>query len=126
MADSIEEGPYLTGEGHDLASPARAVEPSCFEPRQEPLQLPVRVSSTILEARAPSIRRLYALKWSVIRDWCYARSLDPTSCDVSHVLTFLQVLLINGRAPSTFKVYVPVNRSLEAGQSIGRHNLISL
>ncbi len=53
VAHSAEEGPSLAGERHDLASPARAVEPSCMVPRRELSQLPVRVSSTILEARVP-------------------------------------------------------------------------
>ncbi len=32
MAHTIEEGPSLTCKGHDLASPARAMETSCLGP----------------------------------------------------------------------------------------------
>ncbi len=88
VAHSAEEGPSLAGKRHDLASPAGVVEPSCMVPRLELSQLPARVSSTILEARELSTRHLYNLKWSVFLNWCSARSLDPVSCDVSHVLTF--------------------------------------
>ncbi len=85
------------------------------------------MNDTILEARAPSKRRLYALKWSVICDCCTARSLDPVYCEVSHILSFLQELLDNGRIPSKLKVYVAAitaNHSLEAGHSIGKNDLI--
>ncbi len=46
---------------------------------------------------------------------------------MSHVLTLLQELLDNGRAPSTLKFYVPAiapNHSFEAGHSIGRTDLV--
>ncbi len=81
-----------------------------------PMYLPARVRNTILEARAPSTRILYTLKWSVFRDWCSARSLDLAFCDLSHVLTFLKELLDKGPLPH--KVYVAAiaaNHSLEAG-----------
>ncbi len=48
------------------------------------------MANTILEARAPSTPRLYALKWSVFSDWYSACNQDLISCDVSHVLIFLQ------------------------------------
>ncbi len=51
MADTIEDGPSLEGEGRDLAPLARAVEPSCLGPRRELVQLPARVNNTILEPR---------------------------------------------------------------------------
>lgn len=66
VAHSTEEEPSLRGERHDLESPAGAVEPSCMVPQRELNQLQTRVSNTILEARAPSTRRLYTLKWSVL------------------------------------------------------------
>lgn len=49
------------------------------------------------------------------------------SCNVSHVLIFLQKLLDKGCAPFMFKVYVAAiagNHSLRAGQLIGRNDLI--
>ncbi len=94
--------------------------------RQDSSQLLARVTNTILEARAPSTRRLYALKWSVFSDWYLARNQDPVSRDMSHVLTFLQELLDKGRTPSTLKVYVVViaaNHCLEAGR-IARNDLV--
>ncbi len=127
VAHSTEEGPSLAGERHDLASPAGAVEPSCLVPRRELSQLPAGVSNTILEARAPSTRRLYGQKWSVFLGWCSAHGLDLVSCDVSHMLTFLQELLDKGCTTSTLKVYVTAivaNHSLGAGQSIGKNDLI--
>ncbi|KAF4115203.1 hypothetical protein G5714_002692 [Onychostoma macrolepis] len=75
----------------------------------------------------PSTQRLYAFKWSVFSDWCSARNQDPVSCDVSHVLTFLQELLDKGHTPSTLKIYVAAiaaNHSLEAGRTIGRNALV--
>lgn len=45
---------------------------------------------------------------------------------MSHVLTFLQVLLDKGRTPSTLKVYmaaIAANHSLMAGRTIGRNDL---
>lgn len=59
MDDSTEERPSLSGERVPLASPTRVVEPTSVVPRRETLQLPVRVTSTIAEARASSTRRLY-------------------------------------------------------------------
>ncbi len=88
LADTIEEGSSLASEGHDLASPARALESSCLAPQQESVQLPMSVANTILEVRAPSTRCLYALKWSVFSDCCAARNEDPSSCVMSYVLTF--------------------------------------
>ncbi len=106
LADTIQDSPSLPSERLDLVSPARAVEPSCLVPRQESLQLSARVTNTILEARAPSTRCLYALKWSVFSVWFAAKNKDPSLCDMSSVLTFLQELLDKGCIPSTLKVYV--------------------
>lgn len=54
VAHSAEVRPSLAGEKHDLASPTRVFELSCMVPRRELRKLPVRVSSTILEARSAS------------------------------------------------------------------------
>ncbi len=58
------------------------------------------------EARAPSTRRLYALKWSIFSTWCQDLNLDPVTSDVSVVLSFLQEMLDKQRSSSTIKVYV--------------------
>ncbi len=81
----------------------------------------------ISQARAPSTRRLYALKWSVFTTWCTTRGADPALCDVLLILSFLQELLEKGRSPSTLKVYVAAIADSHApidGQSLGRNNLV--
>ena len=83
--------------------------------------------NTITEARAPSTRRLYALKWSAFTGWCAARDLDPYSCDVPSVLSFLQELMETGRTPSTLKVYVVAIAPFHAhvaGQYLGRNDMV--
>ncbi len=57
------------------------------------------------EARAPSTRRLYALKWAILSAWCQNRNVDPVTSDVSVVLSFLQEMQDKQRSSSTIKVY---------------------
>ncbi len=57
------------------------------------------------EARAPSTRCLYALKWAIFSTWCQDRDLDPVTSDVSVVLSFLLEMLDKQRSSSTIKVY---------------------
>jgi hypothetical protein len=88
---------------------------------------PENVLNTIEQARAPSTRCLYVLKWSVFSSWCQTRGEDPTKCDISVILSFLQELLDKGRAPSTLRVYVAAitaSHAPIAGQSVGRNNLV--
>ncbi len=73
----------FSGEQNDLAPPARAMGSTSLTSRWEPLVLPDSVLNTISQARAPSTRRLYALKWSVFSAWCTTRSADPVLCDMS-------------------------------------------
>lgn len=83
--------------------------------------------NTLTEARAPSTRRLYAQKWSIFSDWCTTKDLNPNTCEVEHILSFLQEMLDSGRAPSTLKVYVAAitaNHALIAGRTVGKHDLI--
>ncbi len=86
-----------------------------------------RVIDTLTEARAPSTRRLYALKWVVFVKWCHQAHIDPVTCTVSDVLSFLQYRLDSGSLPSTLKVYVAAIaafRSPQGGQSIGRNAMV--
>lgn len=57
----------------------------------------------------------------------YGLNEDPSSCDISAILSFLQELLDKGCTPSMLKVYmvaITVNHALGAGQSVGRNNLV--
>lgn len=130
MANSPQKGPAVSGERHDMAPQPRAVEPSCVAAAgtlNERDALHSRVLSTLTEARAPSTRRLYALKWGVFTKWCQDIGIDQGTCSVSDVLRFLQHRLDCGSLPSTLKVYVAAIaafRSPVDGQSIGKHALV--
>ncbi len=79
--------------------------PACVAAQREPFDLPERVLNTMAEARAPSTRRLYALKWAIFSAWCQNRNVDPVTSDVSVVLSFLQKMQDKQRSSSTIKVY---------------------
>ncbi|KAI2646292.1 ORF V: Enzymatic polyprotein [Labeo rohita] len=127
LADPPEAGPPLSGERDDMAPPARSVGLTPLVFGRESEDLPEGVLNTISQARAPSTRRLYALKWSVFSTWCSTRGKDPAFCDISVILSFLQELLDKGRSPSTLKVYVAAIAAFHtpiADRSIGRNNLV--
>ncbi len=95
--------------------------------RWELTDLPESIQNTISQARAPSTRRLYTLKWSVFSAWCSTRGTDLFSCDILLILSFLQELLDKGHSPSTLKVYVAAiaaSHAPIAGQSVGRNNIV--
>ncbi len=80
MGDSLQEGSPLTGSGHDLSPPLGVVETVGVAPEGAQLiasGLSTEVAETILQSRAPSIRKLYALK---LRLRCGDRQLDPVNC----------------------------------------------
>ncbi len=101
VADPLETGPPLSSERHDMASTARVVGPACVAARREPFVLAERILDTMAEARAPSTRRLYALKLSIFSAWC--QDLDPVTSNASVVLSFLQEMLDKQRSSSTIK-----------------------
>ncbi|KAL0151945.1 hypothetical protein M9458_052752 [Cirrhinus mrigala] len=68
--------------------------------------LSTEVVETILQSRAPSTRKLYALKWKLFTSWCGDHQQDPVNCPVGTVLEFLQDRFSAGLAHSTLKVYV--------------------
>ncbi|KAL0183540.1 hypothetical protein M9458_019236, partial [Cirrhinus mrigala] len=68
--------------------------------------LSTEVVETILHSRAPSTRKLYALKWKLFTSWCGDRQQDPVNCPVGTVLEFLQARFSTGLFHSTLKVYV--------------------
>ncbi|KAI2646618.1 hypothetical protein H4Q32_025549 [Labeo rohita] len=73
LVDSPEEGYSFSGDGHNLAPMSRSGEPPHVASGQDKVDLtglPQGVINTITQARAPSTRQAYALKWSLFIDWC--------------------------------------------------------
>ncbi len=90
--------------------------------------LSTEVVETILHSRAPSTRKLYALKWKGFTSWCSNHQLDPVNCPVGTVLEFLQDRFTAGLALSTLKVYVAAISAYQiplGGMSIGKDPLVS-
>ncbi len=106
LARAPETGYPLSGERNNMAPSTRAVGSLHLAVQREPTGLPERVLNTISEAKAPSTRRLYALKWSVFSTWCLNRGENPSTSELAVVLSFLQELLDKGRSHSTLKVFV--------------------
>ncbi len=100
VANPSETGPPFSSERHDMASTARVMGPVYVAARRELFSLPERVLNTMAEARAPSTRRLYALKWSIFLACCQDRDLEPVTSEVSVVLSFLQEMLDIQRSSS--------------------------
>ncbi len=76
LAHSSEEGPPLSGARHHMAPTSRSMEPPCVAPGRDAADLsglPPAVVETIIQARAPSTRQTYALKWSLFATWCFSR-----------------------------------------------------
>ncbi|KAI2665856.1 Transposon Ty3-G Gag-Pol polyprotein [Labeo rohita] len=90
--------------------------------------LSTEVVETILQSRAPSTRKLYALKWKLFTSWCGRHQQDPVNCPVGSVLEFLQDRLSAGLTHSTLKVYVAGIVAYHApldGLSVGRNPLVT-
>ncbi len=126
VADPLETGPPLSSERYAMASTARVMGPACVAAQREPFGLPERVLKMMAEARAPSTRCLYTLKWSIFSAWCQERDLDLVFSDVSVVLSFLQEMLDKQRSSSTIKVYAAAIAAFHApiaGRSVGRDSV---
>ncbi len=130
LAHSSEEGPPFSGARHHLAPASRPVEPPCVAPGRDAADLsdlPQAVVETITQARAPSTRQAYALKWGLFANWCSSRREDPRRCTIGVVLSFLQERLERRLSPSTLKVYVAAiaaHHDAVDGRSLGKHDLI--
>ncbi len=124
-SNSLETGPPLSTERHDMASTARIMGPAYVTAQREPFVLPEGVLNTMTEARAPSTRHFYALKWAIFSTLCQDHDLDAVTSDVSNVLSFLQEMLDKQRSSSTIKVYSAAIAAFHApiaGRSVGRDN----
>ncbi len=131
MGYSRQEGSPLTGVGHDPSSPPVVVEAVGVASEGAQLKasgLSTKVVETILQSRAPSMRKLYALKWRLFTSWCGDRQLDPVSCPIGTVLEFLQARFSTGLTHSTLKVYVVAIAAYHdplGGQSVGKDPLVT-
>ncbi len=86
------------------------------------------VVETILQSRAPSMRKLYASKWKLFTSWHGDHQLDPVNCPLGTVLEFLLARLSAGLTHSTLKVYVAAISTYHTslgGQSLGRNPLVT-
>ncbi len=68
-------------------------------------QLDETVRETLSNARAPSTRANYSLRWRIFSEWCLGMEVDPVACSVPLVLRFLQSQLDQGKGASTIRVY---------------------
>ncbi len=127
VTNLLETGPPLSSERHGMASTARVMGPGCVAARREPFVLLEHVLNTMAEARAPSTRHLYALKWSIFSAWCQDHDLDPVTSDVSVVLSFLQRMLDKEHSPFTIKLYAAAIVAFHApiaGRLVGRDSKV--
>ncbi|KAI2655955.1 Transposon Ty3-G Gag-Pol polyprotein [Labeo rohita] len=130
VGDSDQEGPSLSGRGLGLAHSPRVVEPVGLASEGAQLiasGLSAEVVQTILQSRAPSTRKLYALRWKLFTSWCTSRQQDPVNCPIGTVLEFLQARLATGLSHSTLKVYVAAISAFHSpldGHSVGRDPLV--
>ncbi|KAI2659094.1 ORF V: Enzymatic polyprotein [Labeo rohita] len=131
LGDSRQERSPLTGGGYCVSPSPGAVETLGVAPEGAHLLasgLSTEVVETILQSRAPSTRKLYALKWRLFTSWCERHQQDPVNCPVGTVLEFLQDRLSAGLSHSTLKVYVAAIAAYHAplgGLSVGKDPLVS-
>ncbi|KAL0152834.1 hypothetical protein M9458_051861, partial [Cirrhinus mrigala] len=118
------------GDGHHLAPVPRSMEPSCMASGRDAADLsglPQAVIDTVTQARAPSTRQAYALRWGLFVVWCSSHQDDPQRCSVVVVVFFLQEKLEQRLSPSTLKIYVAAivaYYDTVDGLPLGRHHLI--
>ncbi|KAI2668277.1 Transposon Ty3-G Gag-Pol polyprotein [Labeo rohita] len=131
LGDSRQERSPLTGRGFHPSPPAGAMEALGVASEGAHLLasgLSTEVVETILHSRAPSTRKLYALKWKLFTSWCGRHQQDPVNCPVGSVLEFLQDRLSAGLSHSTLKVYVAAIAAYHAplgGFSVGKDPLVT-
>ncbi len=130
LTDPRQEGYAIPGGRLGVAPQPGTMEPSCVAASglsEEMSALQSRVLYMLTEARATSARCLYALEWGVFVKWCGQAHIDPATCTVSDVLSFLQYRLDSGSLTSILKVYVAaitIFRSPQSGQSSGKRALV--
>ncbi len=106
LADPRQEAYAIPGVRLGVALQPGTMEPSCVIASgvsEEMGALQSHMLGTLMKARTPSTRCLYASKWGVFVKWCGQTHIDPATCTVSCVLSFPQYRLDSGSLPSTLK-----------------------
>lgn len=83
----------LPGEEYNQAPTPRSLELLCLVPgcdQEELGGLSPAVVNTITQARTPSKRQLYDLKWRIFVNWCCSHGKDPQRCGIGPALSFLK------------------------------------
>ncbi|KAL0185452.1 hypothetical protein M9458_021149, partial [Cirrhinus mrigala] len=131
LRDSPEEGRSFSGDGHNLAPASRPLEPPYGASGRDSAQLtglPQAVINTITQARAPSTRQAYALKWGLFADWRSSCQEDLQRCSVSVVLSFRQDKVGAEAVPLHFTSLCGGHRCIPwciDGLSLRKHHLIA-
>ncbi|KAK3542013.1 hypothetical protein QTP86_010323, partial [Hemibagrus guttatus] len=124
LGDSHQGRSTLSGIRGDSPPPPRDVEALGLAPEGDQFLeagLSSEVVETLLNAKAPTTRKLYALKWRLFSLWCAQHEQDPVYCLVGTVLGFLQSRISRGLFRSTLKVYVAsiaANHTLVLGATL--------
>lgn len=84
-------------------------------PESDRAGLSAQVVQTIQAARAGSTIASYKVEWLGYQRWCEERRLDPLTCAVGEILSFLQHLVEKGLSHSTVKVYAAAVSSCHEG-----------
>ena len=109
VASTLEAGSSVSGGGPYLAPSSGPSSAPCLASEGSDLLLSScdqAVVHTVLNARAPSTRALYANRWRLFCGWCEGQHVDPATCSVPVLLRYLQTLLDRGLQPNTVKVYL--------------------
>ena len=77
--------------------------------------LSARVAQTIQAAKVGSTIACYEAKWLGFQCQCKGRRLDPLTCAVGEVLSFLQYLVDKGLSHVTVKLYAAAVSSCHEG-----------
>ncbi|KAI2645589.1 Thromboxane-A synthase [Labeo rohita] len=113
MGDSRQEGSPLASGRHHPSLLSGVVEVMGVASEGAHLVasgLSTEVVETILQSRAPSTRKLYALKWKLFTSWCGHRQQDPVNCPAGTVLEYLQDRFSAGLAHSTLLALTSLKR----------------
>ncbi len=129
LGGSHQEGSPLTSRGCHSAPPPGVMENVGVAPEGAQLiasGLPAEVVETILQSRAPSTRKVYALKWKFFTSWCRARQQDLLtaqwySLEYLQARTLCRGIPLHSEGACGGIIGLPLHRSMET--TVGKHPL---